>query len=60
MFESNWKYVTTMFFWQEVLVEDVWHANVFMKLGDVQVAFGIFSWCFTYKPFFYFIISPLF
>ncbi len=31
------------FLWQEVLIENVWHATVFPKLGDVQVAFGIFS-----------------
>jgi hypothetical protein len=37
-------------FLQKVLGEDVWHVDVFLKLGDVYVAFGIFSQCFTQRP----------
>jgi len=34
-------------FLQVVLNEDVRHVETFLKLKDVQVAFGIFSQCFT-------------
>jgi hypothetical protein len=34
-------------FLQEVLGKDVWHVHVFPRLGDVHVAFGIFSQCFA-------------
>jgi hypothetical protein len=37
----------TSSFLQEVLIEDVWHANVFPRLKDVQVAFGILFRCFS-------------
>jgi hypothetical protein len=37
-------------FLQDVLDEDVCHLNALLKLEDVQVAFGIFSQCFTKKP----------
>jgi len=35
---------------QDDLNEDVHHANAFPRLGDVLVAFGIFSWCFVQRP----------
>jgi hypothetical protein len=48
----------TSFFLQEVLVEDVWHANVFPRLGDVQVVLISFfdvlpkglPFCFVFFP----------
>ncbi len=36
-------------FLQEVLDEDVRHGHVFLKLGDVQVAFGILFQCFIQR-----------
>jgi hypothetical protein len=47
-------------FLQKALSEDVQHANVFPKLGDIQVAFVILFQCFTQKPsFFAYLPSPL-
>jgi hypothetical protein len=37
----------TSFFFQDILDDDVQHIDVFLRLGDVQVAFGIFIHCFA-------------
>ncbi len=46
------------FFFAKGFRQDVWHVNVLSRLRDVQVAFDIFSQCFTYKNFFLFWCFP--
>jgi len=41
----------TSFFLHDILDNDVQHINAFPKLGDVQLAFGIFTRCFSQKPY---------
>jgi hypothetical protein len=42
----------------DVLDENVCHANVLLKLKDVQIAFGILCRCFTQSPFHLFCALP--
>lgn len=47
-------------FLQDALDEDVHHVDVLLKLGDVQIIFGMhISSCFAHIPFIYFVPSPL-
>ncbi len=44
----------TSFFFQDAFDNVVQHIDVFFKLGDVQVAFGILTPCFTQRPYYLF------
>jgi len=44
----------TFFFLHDILDNDVQHINAFPKLGDVQLALGIFICCFSQKPYYFF------
>ncbi len=44
----------TSFFLHDILDNDVQHMNAFPKLGDVQLALGIFICCFSQKPYYFF------
>jgi hypothetical protein len=48
------------FFLQGTLDEDVQHVDLFPRLGDVQVAFGIFFRCFVERLSFFVLLFPLF
>jgi hypothetical protein len=37
----------SFYFCKKPLGEDVWHADVLLRLGDVHMAFGIFFQCFV-------------
>jgi hypothetical protein len=50
----------THFFLQEALGEDVWHVDVFLKLKDIHVAFGIFFSMFRPEAFFFVLVFPPF
>ncbi len=42
--------IFTSSFIKDVLQEDAWHVDLFFKIGDVQVAFGILTRCFVQPP----------
>lgn len=48
------------FFLHDILDDDVQHINAFPKLGDVQLALGIFICCFPQKSYYFFRYFPPF
>jgi hypothetical protein len=46
------------YFFHDILDDDVQHINIFPKLGDVQLALGIFICCFLQKPYYFLHSSP--
>jgi hypothetical protein len=47
-------------FIQNTLREYVWHVDLFLKLGDVQVTFGILTHCYAQRPLYLLCCTPLY